>query len=57
MTTRHRFARIAAAGVLLLAAGCSADGPRLPTDSGDPRRPQDGGQSYVAPAATQAQYA
>lgn len=57
MTTRHRITRIAAAGVLLLAAGCSADGPRLPTDTEDPRRPPDGGQTYVAPAATQAQYA
>jgi hypothetical protein len=55
--TRHRFARIAAAGLLLLAAGCSADGPRLPTDTEDPRRPPDGGQSYVAPAQVQAQYA
>ena len=57
MTTRHRFARIAAAGLLLIASACSADGPRLPTDDGDPRRPPDGGQTYVAPAATQAQYA
>lgn len=57
MTTRHRLARIAAAGVLLLAAACSTDGPRLPTDDGDPRRPPDGGQTYVAPAETPAQYA
>ncbi|HEU0300161.1 MAG TPA: hypothetical protein VFR37_11920 [Longimicrobium sp.] len=57
MTTRHRFARIAAAGLLLLAAGCSADGPRLPTDTEDPRRPPDGGQTYVAPTGVQAQYA
>lgn len=57
MTTRHRFARIAAAGLLMIAAGCSAEGPRMPTDQEDPRRPPDGGQTFVAPVETQAQYA
>lgn len=56
MITRKTLSRIAAAGTLLLAAACSADGPRIPTDTEDPRRPGTPGQSLVAPSA-QAPYA
>lgn len=58
MITRKMLSRIAAVGTLLLAAACSADGPRIPTDTEDPRRPGTPGQALLAPQGpAQAQHA